>query len=54
MHKLIIIFRKQSGHSLTHLLEDDDAESNGNHDLQGINFENLDKAAMEANMEDWL
>jgi hypothetical protein len=56
MLDLTFIFRKQSGSSLAHLLEDDDGESTqaGIHDLQGVNFENLDKAAVEANMEDWL
>ena len=46
--------RKQSGSNLIHLLEDEDAEVNGSQDLQDVNFENLDKAVIEGNMEDWL
>ncbi|KAF8816473.1 hypothetical protein BYT27DRAFT_7248344 [Phlegmacium glaucopus] len=45
---------KQSGTNPIHLLEDEDAEANGCQDLQEVDFENLDKAAMEENMEDWL
>jgi hypothetical protein len=50
----VISFRKQSGTNLVHLLEDEEAESNGSQDLHDVNFENLDKAAIDANMEDWL
>ena len=46
-------FRKQSGNTFAHLLEEVSSDATGLQDLQDVDFAELEKEAEVANGDDW-